>query len=144
MWMSFIGGTAIDLELSGIAKNAIIGAGQESQLYATLEVLLSGVALQLAIVLVVVLLLTYLVTSVDSAVLIINTINSGGDSSQKGGQHIILWGAGLTLVIAMLLIAGGIDALRASMFVGALPFSFVMVLMTVSLLKSLVFRRRGT
>jgi choline/carnitine/betaine transport len=144
MWMSFIGGTAIDLELSGIAKNAIIGAGQESQLYATLEVLLSGAALRLAIVLVVVLLLTYLVTSVDSAVLIINTINSGGDSSQKGGQHIILWGAGLTLVIAMLLIAGGIDALRASMFVGALPFSFVMVLMAVSLLKSLLFRRRGT
>ena len=88
--------------------------------------------------------MTYLVTSVDSSVLIINTINSGGDPSQKGGQHIILWGAGLTLVIAMLLTAGGIDALRASMFVGALPFSFVMVLMTVSLLKSLVFHRQVT
>ena len=142
MWMTFIGGTAIDLELSGTAKNAIIAAGQESQLYATLGVLLSGAALQIAIILVVLLLLTYLVTSVDSAVLIINTINSGGDSSKKSGQHIILWGVGLTLVIAILLIAGGIDALRASMFVGALPFSFVMVLMTVSLLKSLVFRRR--
>lgn len=142
VWMTLVGGTAIDLELSGVANNSIIGAGQESQLYATMNLLLSGVALKIGIILVVILLLTYLVTSADSAVLIINTINSGGDETQKGGQHILLWGTGLTLVIAMLLAAGGIDALRSSMFVGALPFSFVMVLMTISLLKSLVARIR--
>ena len=87
---------------------------------------------------VVLLLLTYLVTSADSAVLIINTINSGGNESQKGHKHIIIWGLALTLVIAMLLLAGGMEALRASMFVGALPFSLIMALMGVSLIKALI------
>ena len=43
-------------------------------------------------VVVVILLLTYLVTSADSAVLIINTINSSGDEASKGRPHIIFWG----------------------------------------------------
>jgi choline-glycine betaine transporter len=48
-------------------------------------------------VIIVVLLLTFLVTSADSAVLIINTIAAGGDASQKGNVHIITWGVALTL-----------------------------------------------
>ena len=46
-------------------------------------------------VVVVILLLTYLVTSADSAVLIINTINSGDDEGPKGRPHIIFWGSAL-------------------------------------------------
>ena len=88
--------------------------------------------------LVVLLLLTYLVTSADSAVLIVNTINSGGDESQKGHVHIVIWGVALTLVIAVLLIAGGMEALRTSMLVGALPFSLIMGLMGLALIKALI------
>jgi choline-glycine betaine transporter len=87
--------------------------------------------------LVVILLLTYLVTSADSAVLMINTINSGGDARQKGHIHSIIWGVALTSVIAILLTAGGMEALRSSMFVGALPFSVILGLMGVSLIKAL-------
>ena len=137
VWFAFVGGTAIDLELNGNAGGAILNAGQESQLYATLAQMLSGPMLTLMTAMVVVLLLTYLVTSADSAVLIINTINSGGDESQKGRMHIIIWGVALTLVISVLLLAGGREALRASMFVGALPFSFIMLLMGISLFKGL-------
>ena len=90
---------------------------------------------------VVILLMTYLITSVDSAVLIINIINSGGDQNQKANQHIIIWGTALTLVISMLLIAGGLQALRSAMFVAALPFSVVMALMAVALVKSLYSSR---
>ena len=42
-------------------------------------------------------------------------------------------------VVATLLIAGGMGALRSAMIVGALPFSFVTALMAVALVKSLVF-----
>ncbi len=139
IWFTFVGGTAIEFELNGAAMGSIIGTSQESQLFATLKIILSGPALTLMIAMVVVLLLTYLVTTADSAVLVINTINSGGDESQKGRFHIIIWGVALTLVIAMLLLAGGMEALRASMFVAALPFSLIMALMGVSLLKVLVF-----
>ena len=89
-------------------------------------------------VIIVILLLTFLVTSADSAVLIINTIAAAGDASQKGTAHIVLWGAALTLVIGVLLLAGGLAAINTAMIIGALPFSLVMVLMGVSLVKAIV------
>ena len=141
LWFAIVGGTAIDLELSGEAAGTILATSQESQLFATLKLMLSGPALTFMIIMVVVLLLTYLVTSADSAVLIINTINSAGDESRKGRPHTIIWGMALTLVIAVLLVAGGIEALRSSMFVGALPFSLILALMGISLIKA-VFEDR--
>ena len=89
-------------------------------------------------VIIVILLLTFLVTSADSAVLIINTIAAAGDASQKGTAHIVLWGAALTLVIGVLLLAGGLAAINTAMIIGALPFSLVMALMGVSLVKAIV------
>ncbi len=68
----------VDLELSGRANGAIVGAGRESQLFAMLGVMLSPNPTWLMSI-VVVLLLTYVVTSADSAVLIINTMNAAGD-----------------------------------------------------------------
>ncbi|MFT4520408.1 MAG: choline/carnitine/betaine transport [Halioglobus sp.] len=138
VWFTFVGGTAIDLELNGGAGGAILGAGQESQLFVTLRLMLSDSLVPIISSMVVLLLLTYLVTSADSAVFIVNTINSGGDEGPKGYVHIIIWGVALTLVIAMLLVAGGMEALRASMLVGALPFSLIMALMGLSLIKALV------
>jgi choline/carnitine/betaine transport len=138
IWITFAGGTAIDLELNGSAGGAILSAGQESQLFATLKLMLSDGLMPIMSSLVVLLLLTYLVTSADSAVLIVNTINSGGDESQKGHVHIVIWGVALTLVIAVLLIAGGMEALRTSMLVGALPFSLIMGLMGLALIKALI------
>ena len=89
-------------------------------------------------VMVVVLLMTYLITSADSGVLIINTILSGGDDSQKGKKHIIFWGSAITMVLAVLLLAGGRNAIKSAMLVGALPFSLIMVLMGISLIKALI------
>jgi len=93
-------------------------------------------------IVIVVLLLTYLVTSADSALLVINTISSAGNSKRRKSKHILLWGAVLTAVITVMLIAGGMDALRSIMIIGALPFSLVMALMAVSLMKSLLFDSR--
>jgi choline-glycine betaine transporter len=83
---------------------------------------------------VVVLLLTYLITSADSAVLIINTINAAGDDGPKSRPHIIFWGIALALVVGGLIIAGGLGAIQTAMVIGALPFSLVMVLMGFSLI----------
>lgn len=138
VWFTFVGGTAIDLELSGIAGGQIMDAGISSQLFEMINIMLSPALATAMSVVIVVLLLTFLVTSADSAVLIINTIAAGGDASQKGNVHIITWGAALTLVIAVLLLAGGLSAINTAMIIGALPFSFVMALMGVSLLKALI------
>lgn len=137
VWFALVGGTAIDLELSGVAKGAIVDAGQADQLFAMLAVILSENLAYLMSVLVVILLLTYLVTSADSAVLIINTINAAGDEGPKARPHILFWGAALALVVGGLIIAGGLGAIQTAMVIGALPFSFVMVLMGISLIKAI-------
>lgn len=136
VWFALVGGTAIDLELRGVADGAIQGAGQADQLFAMLAVILSeGLAYAMS-VLIVILLLTYLVTSADSAVLIINTINAAGDEGPKARPHILFWGAALALVVGGLIIAGGLGAIQTAMVIGALPFSAVMVLMGLALIKA--------
>jgi len=136
-WFTLVGGTAIDLELNGTANGQILNADISAQLFQTLNLLLSpGFAAAMTAV-VVVLLLTYLITSVDSAILIVTTLASAGDQSQKKTKHIVIWGIIFTLVVASLLAVGGMAALRSMMIVGALPFSFVMMLMLISLIKGL-------
>ncbi|MAW28556.1 MAG: transporter [Gammaproteobacteria bacterium] len=137
LWFAMAGGTAIDLELSGVAEGTIAGTAQSDQLFATLAVLLSEPLAYLMSIIVVILLLTYLVTSADSAVLIINTINAAGDEGPKARPHIIFWGVALALVVGGLIVAGGLDAIKTAMVIGALPFSLVMVLMGVSLLRAI-------
>ncbi len=137
IWFAMAGGTAIDLELTGAAGGTIAGAPQSDQLFATLAVLLNESLAYLMSIIVVILLLTYLVTSADSAVLIINTINAAGDEGPKARPHIVFWGVALALVVGGLIVAGGLDAIKTAMVIGALPFSLVMVLMGISLLRAI-------
>lgn len=117
-WMTILGGTAIDLELSGAAEGAIIGASNTSKLFVTLGEMISGPFLQIITVMCVVLILTFLVTSADSGILVMNTIMSGGEQ-ETGIKHRIVWGVVLTAVIGTLLLAAGennpMDALKNAM-----------------------------
>ncbi len=142
-WMTILGGTAIDLELSGTAEGAIIGASNTAKLFVTLGQMLSGEFLSAITIMCVVLIMTFLVTSADSGILVMNTIMSGGEQ-ETGVKHRIVWGVILTLVIGTLLIAGKtnggadpMEALKSAMIIGALPFTMVMVLMCLSLIKAL-------
>ncbi len=137
LWFSLLGGTAIDLELSGVAEGKIYAQSLTAQLYEVINIMLSPGFASMMSMLIVILLLTYLVTSADSAVLVVNTINAGGEYGSAGKMHILVWGGILTAVIAALLLAGGLNAIQAAMIVGALPFSFMMILMGISLLKAL-------
>ena len=138
-WMAIVGGTAIDLELSGAAQGAIAEAGISDQLYATLAVLLDPAAAQIVSILVVVLLMTYLVTSADSAILIVNTINGAGEDEGQRRYHILFWGGALAFMVGSMLVLGGIDAIRITMMIGALPFSFVLALMAIAIIKAIIF-----
>ena len=137
-WMTILGGTAIDLELVGGADGAILGASTTAKLFVTLGEMLSGGFLSFITVMCVVLIMTFLVTSADSGILVMNTIMSGG-AQETGIKHRIIWGIILTLVIGTLLVAGGggLDAIKNAMIIGALPFTFVMVLMCISLGKAM-------
>ena len=140
VWFAWAGGTAIYLELYGGANGVILDAANGDKIFAMTEFMLSPVSEALAygfVLLIVVLLLTFLVTSADSAVLIVNTINAAGDEGPKARPHILFWGIALALVVAGLLVSGGTSAIQTAMVIGALPFSVVMALMTVALLKAI-------
>ncbi len=139
-WMTILGGTAIDLELTGGADGAIIGASNTAKLFVTLGQMIEGGLLSALTIMCVVLIMTFLVTSADSGILVMNTIMSGGDQ-EVGNKHKVIWGLILTAVIGALIIAAGennpMDALRNAMIIGALPFTMVMGLMCVALAKAL-------
>ncbi|MCV6587042.1 MAG: BCCT family transporter [Marinibacterium sp.] len=139
-WMTILGGTAIDLELTGGADGVIVGASNTAKLFVTLEQMISGGLLSGITIMCVVLIMTFLVTSADSGILVMNTIMSGGDQ-EIGNKHKIIWGLILTAVIGSLILAAGennpLDALRNAMIIGALPFTMVMGLMCISLAKAL-------
>jgi len=140
VWFAWAGGTAVDLELNGAANGVILDAANGDKIFAMTEFMLAPIAQFLAwmmAVLIVVLLMTFLVTSADSAVLIVNTINAAGDEGPKARPHILFWGAALALVVGGLLISGGTGAIQTAMVIGALPFSFVMVLMCLALIKAI-------
>ena len=139
--MTILGGTAIDLELNGEAAGAITGASQTNQLFATLGQMISGGLLSALTIMCVVLIMTFLVTSADSGILVMNTIMSGG-SQETGIKHRIIWGLILTAVIGSLILTAGkdtnpMDALKSAMIIGALPFTMVMGLMCLALGKAL-------
>ena len=140
VWFSWAGGTAIDLELNGSAGGIIFDAANGDKIFAMTEFMLAPIADALAwgmALLIVILLMTFLVTSADSAVLIVNTINAAGDEGPKARPHILFWGAALGLVVAGLLLSGGTSAIQTAMVIGALPFSVVMVLMCFALIKAI-------
>lgn len=140
VWFAWAGGTAIDLELNGGADGVILGAANGDKIFAMTAYMLEPISQVLSwamAVMIVVLLMTFLVTSADSAVLIVNTINAAGDEGPKARPHILFWGAALALVVGGLLISGGTGAIQTAMVIGALPFSIVMVLMCIALIKAI-------
>ncbi len=148
VWFTWAGGTAIDLTLGQVASGAIdtvkdgeiFSVPDGDKIFAMTNLMLAPISTFLAwlmALMIVVLLMTYLVTTADSAVLIVNTINAAGDEGPKARPHIIFWGVALGAVVAALLLVGGLKAIQTAMVIGALPFSLVMVLQCLALVKAI-------
>lgn len=134
LWFALLGGTAIDQVLQH-GETSITNAAISSQLFATINVMMSPAVAQVVSGLVVILILTYLVTSADSGVLVLNTIISGGRVHHSPFLR-LFWGMALTLMIGALMLAGGLEAIKHAMLIGSLPFTIIMVLMCISTLVS--------
>ncbi|MEM8500358.1 MAG: BCCT family transporter [Pseudomonadota bacterium] len=142
LWFTWGGGTAIDLELSGIADGSILSVIHGDKIYAMVELLAPPAAAFALSVVIVVLLMTYLVTSADSAVLVVNTISAAGKEGRQARLHIVVWGVALLGMVGTLMLAGGLTAIQTTMVISALPFSVVMILMAISVTKAIVQDKR--
>lgn len=137
LWFTWAGGTAIDLEFNNLANGAIFSSIPGDKIYAMIELLVPSLAALVLSILVVVLLVTFLVTTADSAVLVVNTISAAGKDGTQARAHILVWGLALMVMVGTLMLAGGLKAIQTAMVISALPFSIVMILMAISVAKTL-------
>ncbi len=110
----------------------------ERMLFATFEQYpLSGVLSVVAVLLV----FSFFITSADSATFVLAM------QSEKGTLHPsnrikLLWGIVVSTIAAVLLNAGGINALQNVLIIVAFPFAILLILVTISLIKELHYERK--
>ena len=137
LWLTVFGYTAMDIELTG-SGGVVEAVSQDLTLafYSTLQLMDIGAVGGFLSILITVLIFTYFVTSSDSGTLVVTTILAGGNPNPPLQQRLI-WGIGEGFVAAALLIGGGLGGLQIASISAALPFSFVMILMMIGLVKAL-------
>jgi len=122
LWMSAMGGTALELYL-GQGVESIKDSALELQLFMMLEELpLAAITSFIAITLVIV----FFITSSDSGSLVIDTITAGGKVDAPRSQR-IFWAIIEGAIAIALLLGGGLQALQAMAVSMGLPFTLVLL-----------------
>lgn len=110
----------------------ISGLATEESLFGVLENYpLSRTLSILAIVLIAV----FFITSADSGTFVLAMMTTNG-SLNPSNRLKVIWGVLLAAMALVLLYSGGLQALQNTMIIAALPFSIIIALMAISLLKS--------
>ena len=133
-WMSAFGSSAIHQAMAGDPN--IISAVNDDVARA-LFVFFEDYPLSAIINVVAILLIAgFFVTSSDSGSLVIDSLTSGGKVDAPVPQR-IFWAVTEGAVAAVLLIGGGLSALRTATIVTGLPFALILLTMCYSLYKGL-------
>jgi choline/glycine/proline betaine transport protein len=134
-WMTVFGNSAIDLIYTqGVDKlGEMVSTNAPVALFVFLENFpfqgfLSFIATLMVIV--------FFVTSCDSGAMVVDMLCSHGRNDTPVWQR-IYWAVGVGLVSAILLTAGGLNALQTMTIATALPFSIILLLSLVGLVKAL-------
>ncbi|MFL9841946.1 BCCT family transporter [Sphingomonas sp. ST-64] len=140
LWMTVFGNTAIALDFSGAAPIAqTVADNLPVALFESLEQLpLATITAGIATLLVI----TFFVTSADSGALVIDMITSGASANSPVWQR-VFWAVSAGGVAAVLLIAGGLEALQTAAIASALPFVVVMIFISYGLLRALQTEGKG-
>ncbi len=137
LWMTAFGGTAISQYVT-TGYQAVFDADLPLKLFAMLDIMpFATITSIIGIVLVVV----FFITSADSGSLVIDTIAAGGKVDAPVPQR-VFWCTFEGLVAIALLLGGGLAAAQAMAVTTGLPFTFVLLVATVSLIKGLMSEPR--
>lgn len=138
VWMTVFGNTAIEQVVSD-GYMAVTQSELPIQIFTMLEALpFAQITSFVAIILVVV----FFVTSSDSGSLVIDVIASGGKVESPAPQR-VFWCTFEGLVAIALILGGGLVALQAMAVSTGFPFTIVLLVATVSLIKGLMSEPRG-
>ena len=134
MWVATLGGTALHSDLNnGTNIAAAVDADVTSAIFETFQfVPFSTLISALSILLI----FTFLVTSGDSATYILASMTTKGSLFPPLAVKMI-WGFLISAIAAVLLYAGGLEALQSASLVSALPFTLFLLLLIFSMTKLL-------
>lgn len=138
VWMSVFGNSAMwfDVNVADGALSALVN-NPDALMFRFLEYLpLANVASFLVIAIIII----FFVTSADSGIFVMNSIATKNAVKSPKWQ-ISFWGALLAILALMLLNAGGLQALQTMTLITALPFSLIMLLFCISLIKAMTIDR---
>ncbi|TCS40435.1 BCCT family transporter [Reinekea marinisedimentorum] len=142
IWMSIYGGIAIEQVMDGIGE---LGANGLTDVPLAMFQMFDAMPLgNVLSIIAVVLVLVFFITSSDSGSLVIDSITAGGKIDAPVPQR-IFWASVEGAIAAALLWIGGteaIQALQAGAISTGLPFTFVLLLMCVSLVLGLSTEKR--
>ncbi len=134
VWMTVFGNSAIWFD-ENIGKGALssVAGNPDALMFRFLEYLpFSTIASFMTILIVII----FFVTSADSGIFVMNNIATKNALKSPKWQS-ILWGVLLGGLSLFLLNAGGLEALQSMTLITALPFSIILLLFIVSLVKAL-------
>jgi choline-glycine betaine transporter len=142
VWFAILGGSAIDLQLTGTANIAEIAANnQPAALFSTLEQFpLFGLMALITITLVAL----FFVSGADAASVVMGMLSTGGNLHPRP-WNLIVWGTFTGLAAAICLLAGAIQgsvdaallALQSVAIASAAPFVLILIGLCFSILKAL-------
>jgi len=129
-WFAAFGSTAIDVQQKAADLTGLL---TEETLFAVFNEMPFSMVLS---IIAVILVSTFFITSADSATFVLGMQTTNGSLNPSNLVKVI-WGIAQSSIAVILLSAGGLDALQNMLIVSAFPFSFIMMLMMLSLYKSL-------
>lgn len=142
IWFGVIGSAGIYESIYGadmtLYTTAVKNYDYAGTLYAAFDVLSPGAMAMIAKFAALIVVIVFFVTSADSGTLVLGRLLSFG--RRPPVQQRVIWGMLLGAVTLMILLMGGkeaLKALQAASIAGALPFTFVIIAMTIGLIKSI-------
>ena len=140
MWMAIFGGTGIYMDLF---KNTALSTAVSQDVATAIFVFLEQFPLYGVLsVLMLVLIMIFLVTSADSTVYVLGIMTSDGNENPTNSVKAV-WAVLIAVITGVLIVSSGLEGLQSVALIAALPFTVVMLLMSVSLMKSLSKERFG-
>lgn len=134
-WFSVFGDTALNLIMNEGYQQLIadVQADHAIALFKLFEHLpFTAVTSFVAVILIVV----FFVTSADSGSLVVDSIAAGGAANTPMWQR-IFWASSQGVVAAVLLLAGGLNALQAMTVTSALPFAVIIIIAAIGMWRAL-------
>ncbi|WP_345471132.1 BCCT family transporter [Glutamicibacter ectropisis] len=134
VWFSIFGGTSIHQQMSG---NSQIGQATLQDTNSTFFAMLAELPLpEVTSAFTIILVVLFFITGADSNTYVLGTLTSGGNMYPKR-PILTVWGLLTGVCAIVLLLVGGLEALQQAAILSAVPFTVIVTLLGISLMREL-------